>query len=118
LDVCLKEGPGASECLVAFGEDRGEGLEDVSYTGGYSQGDGDVMGCRSGGQSGGVVEQRSSILELTTAGQSLLNDAGAVFDEELETFLRAPVAETSFTQLATTLASLRAAAANTSAEPC
>ena len=63
-------------------------------------------------------DRRSSILELTAAGQKLLISAGAVFDQELETFLRAPVSERSLAQLATTLASLRAAApANTSEEP-
>ena len=55
-------------------------------------------------------DRRSSIVELTRAGQKLLGDAGAVFDQELEAFLRAPVSETSLAQLATTLASLRAAA--------
>jgi len=38
VDVRLKEGAGASESLVAFVEDRGEGLKDVTDTGSYVEG--------------------------------------------------------------------------------
>jgi hypothetical protein len=57
LDVRLKEGAGASESLVAFVEDGGEGLKDVGDFGGDVQDDGDVVGRRSGRQPGGVVKQ-------------------------------------------------------------
>lgn len=56
------------------------------------------------------LDRRSSILELTPAGQELLNRAGAVFDQELETFLRAPLSERSLGQLAAALATVRGAA--------
>ena len=53
----LNEGASAGEGLVAFVEDRGEGLKDVPDVGGYVEDDGDVVGRGSGGQAGGVVEQ-------------------------------------------------------------
>jgi DNA-binding MarR family transcriptional regulator len=55
------------------------------------------------------LDRRSSIIELTPAGQDLLKDAGAVFDQELETFLRAPLSERSLGQLAAALSTVRAA---------
>jgi DNA-binding MarR family transcriptional regulator len=63
-------------------------------------------------------DRRSSILELTPAGQELLKSAGGVFDQELETFLHVPLSERSLGQLAAALATLRGAAilANTSEE--
>lgn len=56
------------------------------------------------------LDRRSSILELTPAGQELLKRAGAVFDQELETFLHAPLSERSLGQLAAALAAVRGAA--------
>jgi DNA-binding MarR family transcriptional regulator len=56
------------------------------------------------------ADRRSSILKLTPAGQELLERAGAVFDQELETFLHAPLSERSFGQLAAALATVRGAA--------
>jgi DNA-binding MarR family transcriptional regulator len=56
------------------------------------------------------LDRRSSILELTPAGQELLNTAGAVFDQELESFLRVPLSERSLGQLAAALATVRGAA--------
>jgi DNA-binding MarR family transcriptional regulator len=56
------------------------------------------------------LDRRSSIIELTPAGQDLLKDAGAVFDQELETFLRVPLSERSLGQLAAALATVRGAA--------
>jgi DNA-binding MarR family transcriptional regulator len=61
------------------------------------------------------VDRRSSILELTPTGQELLKRAGEVFDQELEIFLGAPLSERSLGQLATALATLRAAATATNA---
>jgi DNA-binding MarR family transcriptional regulator len=56
------------------------------------------------------LDRRSSIIELTPTGQDLLKDAGAVFDQELETFLRVPLSEISLGQLAAALATVRGAA--------
>ena len=56
-------------------------------------------------------DRRSSVLELTLAGQELLANAGVVFDRELETFLRAPLGERSLGQLAAALAIARGATA-------
>jgi DNA-binding MarR family transcriptional regulator len=56
------------------------------------------------------VDRRSSILELTPLGQELLNRAGVVFDQELETLLHAPLTERSLSQLAAALATVRGAA--------
>lgn len=56
------------------------------------------------------LDRRSSIVELTPAGQELLKTAGAVFDQELETFFRVPLSERSLGQLAAALATARSAA--------
>jgi DNA-binding MarR family transcriptional regulator len=56
-------------------------------------------------------DRRSSILELTPAGQDLLTAAGTVFDQELDTFLRAPLSTSAVGQLGEALAAVRAAAA-------
>ena len=55
-------------------------------------------------------DRRSSVVELTRAGQELVTSAGAVFDQELEAALRPPLAETSLSQLAASLATVRGAA--------
>ena len=55
-------------------------------------------------------DRRSSVLELTPAGQELMTSAGVVFDQELEAFLRVPLAERSLGQLAAALAIVRGAA--------
>ena len=54
-------------------------------------------------------DRRSSIVQLTTAGQRILAKATTVFEDELETRLAGAVPERSLQQLATTLARLRAA---------
>ena len=59
------------------------------------------------------MDRRSSILELTPAGQSLREDAGAVFDRELESFFRVPLSERALGQLSAGLAAVRGAAVNT-----
>ena len=56
------------------------------------------------------ADRRSSILELTAAGQDLLATAGGVFDEELETFFRAPLSATALGELGAALAAVRRAA--------
>ncbi|QMU80366.1 winged helix-turn-helix transcriptional regulator [Streptacidiphilus sp. PB12-B1b] len=56
------------------------------------------------------ADRRSSILELTEAGEELLATAGAVFDRELESLLRAPLSESELGHLGTALATARAAA--------
>jgi len=61
------------------------------------------------------ADRRSSILELTAAGQEMLTTAGGVFDDELETFLRVPLSTQALGQLGTALATVRAAAARRSA---
>lgn len=57
------------------------------------------------------LDRRSSIVELTTAGEELLKRAGAVFDQELETFLQLPLSQGDLGRLAGALAALRRAAA-------
>ena len=55
-------------------------------------------------------DRRSSILALTSAGQTVLAAAGAVFDEELERLLSAPLSATALRQLGSALATVRRAA--------
>jgi DNA-binding MarR family transcriptional regulator len=54
-------------------------------------------------------DRRSSLLELTPAGRRLVTEAGAVFDEELDRWLRAALPERTLRQFAATLTRLRAA---------
>jgi MarR family transcriptional regulator, organic hydroperoxide resistance regulator len=54
-------------------------------------------------------DRRSSLLELTPAGQRILAEAGAAFDEELQRWLGAAVPERTLRQFAATLTRLRAA---------
>jgi DNA-binding MarR family transcriptional regulator len=55
------------------------------------------------------ADRRSSLLELTPAGQRLLTEAGAAFDDELQCWLGAAVPERTLRQFAATLTRLRAA---------
>ena len=55
------------------------------------------------------ADRRSSLLELTPAGQRLFADAGVAFDDELERWLGAAVPERTLRQFAGTLTRLRAA---------
>ena len=54
-------------------------------------------------------DRRSSLVELTPAGQRILAEAGAAFDEELQRWLGAAVPERTLRQFAATLTRLRAA---------
>src|SRR6516165_9608220 len=54
-------------------------------------------------------DRRSSLLELTPAGQRLFAKAGVAFDEELQRWLGTAVPERTLRQFASTLARLRAA---------
>ena len=54
-------------------------------------------------------DRRSSLLELTPAGQRLLAEAGKAFDDELERRLGAAVPERTLRQFGATLSRLRAA---------
>ena len=54
------------------------------------------------------TDRRSSIVELTAAGQELVNTAGPVFDQELEAWLRGPLTDTALGRFGAALASLRA----------
>jgi DNA-binding MarR family transcriptional regulator len=54
-------------------------------------------------------DRRSSLLELTPAGQRVLAEAGAAFDDELQRWLGAAVPERTLRQFAATLSRLRAA---------
>jgi DNA-binding MarR family transcriptional regulator len=56
-------------------------------------------------------DRRSSIIELTPAGESLLTAATAVFEAELETRITSPLSPSALAQLGSTLAKLRSAAA-------
>jgi MarR family transcriptional regulator, organic hydroperoxide resistance regulator len=55
------------------------------------------------------ADRRSSLLELTPAGQRLLAEAGVAFDDELEHWLGTVVPERTLRQFAGTLTRLRAA---------
>nr|WSY57360.1 MarR family winged helix-turn-helix transcriptional regulator [Streptomyces sp. NBC_00886] len=55
------------------------------------------------------TDRRSSIVELTAAGQNLVNEAGPVFDRELATWLAGPLPHTALGHLGAALAELRAA---------
>jgi MarR family transcriptional regulator, organic hydroperoxide resistance regulator len=54
-------------------------------------------------------DRRSSLLELTPAGQRMLAEAGAAFDEELQRWLGSAMPERTLRQFAATLARLRQA---------
>ncbi|WP_410608279.1 MarR family winged helix-turn-helix transcriptional regulator [Amycolatopsis sp. lyj-109] len=56
------------------------------------------------------ADRRSSVIELTAAGQEVLERAGTVFDRELEKFLRVPLSVAALDSLGAALATLRAAA--------
>jgi MarR family transcriptional regulator, organic hydroperoxide resistance regulator len=53
------------------------------------------------------ADRRSSVLELTAAGRSLLERAGEAFDEELQHWLGSAVPERTLRQFGSTLARLR-----------
>jgi MarR family transcriptional regulator, organic hydroperoxide resistance regulator len=55
------------------------------------------------------ADRRSSLLELTPAGQRLFAEAGGAFDDELQRWLAAVVPERTLRQFAATLTRLRAA---------
>jgi DNA-binding MarR family transcriptional regulator len=55
------------------------------------------------------ADRRSSLLELTPKGKSMLDSAGVAFDEELQTWLGSVVPERTLRQFASTLSRLRAA---------
>ena len=55
------------------------------------------------------TDRRSSVVELTPAGQGLLESAGPVFDQQLEQFLRAPLTARALGQLAAALSTVRGA---------
>jgi DNA-binding MarR family transcriptional regulator len=55
------------------------------------------------------ADRRSSLLELTPAGQRLLAEARVAFDEELQRWLGSAVPERTLRQFAATLTRLRAA---------
>jgi DNA-binding MarR family transcriptional regulator len=55
------------------------------------------------------ADRRSSLLELTLAGQRVPAEAGVAFDEELQRWLGAAVPERTLRQFAATLSRLRAA---------
>ena len=59
-------------------------------------------------------DRRSSIIELTDAGQVLLASAGTVFDEELDRLIRAPLSPSAFARLGDALGIVRRAAMNAS----
>jgi MarR family transcriptional regulator, organic hydroperoxide resistance regulator len=56
-------------------------------------------------------DRRSSILELTGAGEELLATAGVVFDDELQRLLGAPLSAAALKQLGSALSAVRRAAA-------
>ncbi|MET7486692.1 MarR family winged helix-turn-helix transcriptional regulator [Streptomyces sp. NPDC005538] len=55
------------------------------------------------------TDRRSSIVELTAAGEELVTEAGPVFDRELRTRLAAPLPDAALGHLAHALAVLRTA---------
>jgi DNA-binding MarR family transcriptional regulator len=59
------------------------------------------------------ADRRSSVVELTAAGQDLLKTAGPIFDEELERRLGAALSDTALGHLGAALAALRAATPHT-----
>jgi DNA-binding MarR family transcriptional regulator len=61
-------------------------------------------------------DRRSSIVELTPAGQDVVTTAGVVLDQQLEAFFRAPLAEQELRPFGAVLSTLRAAALRDSRE--
>lgn len=59
------------------------------------------------------ADRRSSIVELTAAGQELVNEAGPVLDRELASRLAAPLPDAALGHLAAALAALRATTPHT-----
>ena len=62
-------------------------------------------------------DRRSSIVELTPAGQDLLSRAGPVFDQQLEHFLQAPLSVRALSQLAAALGTVRGASRTVATDP-
>jgi len=62
------------------------------------------------------ADRRSSLLELTPKGKSMLDTAGVAFDEELQTWLGSVVPERTLRQFASTLSRLRAAGQGAASE--
>ena len=62
-------------------------------------------------------DRRSSIVELTPAGETLLSQAGPVFDGQLERFLRAPLSARTLSQLAAALSTVRGASHTAPTDP-
>jgi DNA-binding MarR family transcriptional regulator len=62
-------------------------------------------------------DRRSSIVELTPAGRTILEAARVTFDDELERLLRVPLSADALTQFAGALATVRRAAVTSPAEP-
>jgi DNA-binding MarR family transcriptional regulator len=62
-------------------------------------------------------DRRSSILELSAAGEQTLARAMLVFDEELERYLRTPLSATALGQLAAGLSKIRNAATDNGGNP-
>jgi DNA-binding MarR family transcriptional regulator len=60
------------------------------------------------------ADRRSSIVELTAAGQRVLEQAGPAFDDELEARLVAPLSKSALAQLGVILSALRANAPRSS----
>jgi DNA-binding MarR family transcriptional regulator len=56
-------------------------------------------------------DRRSSVLELTPAGEALMRDAAPVFDAALDDFLAGPLSKTSLAHLAAALSTVRRAVA-------
>lgn len=59
------------------------------------------------------TDRRSSIIEITAAGQDLLDTADPIFDRELEKRLGSPLSDTALGHLGAALAALRAATPHT-----
>ena len=58
-------------------------------------------------------DRRSSILQLTESGEEVLSRAAAVFDEELDRYLRDPLSATSLAQFGAALRKVRRSAMDT-----
>lgn len=63
------------------------------------------------------ADRRSSILELTTDGKTLVNRAAPIFDDELDRLLRAPLPHDKLAQLSEALGLLRRSALATADIP-
>jgi hypothetical protein len=102
--VALHEGCRPVQCSVALLENGGERLEDVGNIRSDVEDDGNAGHCA---RRANPTDRRSSILELTSEGEALLERALPVFDGELRRLVQEPLSADAVKRLGEALGTLR-----------